>query len=432
MSTAENGDPAAPDPLELHPRLRQSLLSKYDDCALSARFDLDYGTDWSSHAAARGQIVHRAIAACLQQMVQLGESSVPVDVALAELDHVLRQVDVPMEGYEEQVVPIPLRTQADARVTMRTWAIYSAFDVEKIGGVERRFEATLQVPGPDGAPVDRLLTGKMDLLLFESPEHAIVVDWKDTFGAPPEKDDGVDDVSEAGYFQQLMYAWLLMKQYPALSAVTLREVYVRFLSGRAKSKKGKPINPLREATIDRAMLPEIETMLSSLVERFDRSVRTGKWRPAPGGHCSWCPRPEACTIFPTARGEGRITSQEDAERVAGRMLVARAAADQAAKALRSWSNRHGEIAVRDAKKRRVYGPTVQVVKVVPTPAELRRALANGVPPESLYREEERVVFRLHEPGDRHPQVAQVAQEEQLLAAMEKAAEERRKQNGGQG
>lgn len=416
--------PADTDPLARFPRLRQSLLSKMDDCSLSARFELEYQQGWSSQPAARGQIVHRAIGACLEKMVQQDETSVPVDVAMAELEHVFRQSEVPMDGPDDQVVPLPIRVQADARVTMRTWASYMGeYDVDQIAGVERRFDATIAYPGDDGLPVERVLTGKMDLLLIDGA-HATVVDWKDTFGVPPEKAEGVDDVSEEGYFQQRMYAWLLLRTYAGLQAVTLREVYVRFLSGRATDAKGRPINPVRTATVDRTMLPEIEAELAALVERFDRSVASGIWRASPGGHCSWCSRPERCTIFPTARGVGRITSAAEAEVVAGRMLVARAAADAAAASLRSWGNRHGDTPVKDAKKRRVYGPVVRTRVKSPGAAEVRRAVADGRPVDDLFTEEEYVTFTLHAPEERHPHIAAVAQEENLLLAMEKAAQER--------
>jgi hypothetical protein len=423
--------------VERFPRLRQSLLASFDACPLSARFDLEHRQGWSSSPAARGTLVHRTIARCLEVMEERDESTIPVDVALSIFDEVLRQADLPMEGDKlgDEVVAIPLREVASARVTVRTWAMYSAFDVRQFAGVERRLSTTIAYPGPDGVAVEREVTGKLDLLLIDGPT-AIVCDWKDTWGIPAERRgrevvevDGPpvgDNVSEEGYFQQRCYALLVFRAYPRVQRVVLREVYPRYLSGRVADRRGRAINPVREAVVDRYALPEIEGEFAALVERFDRSAASGIWRPSPGGHCSYCPRPTACTVFPEARQEGRIASREEAERVAGRLTVLDALRGQATRALRAWSNLHGDVPIPDAKRPKVYGPVVRTRTTAPTAEEMSAHVARGGRPEELYRTQEHVAFVVHTPEEAHPHAQAAREEEQgLLASMHAAAEQAR-------
>jgi hypothetical protein len=79
------------------------------------------------------------------------------------------------------------------------------------------------------------------------------------------------------------------------------------------------------------------------------------WLPSPGTHCGFCTAPQKCTIFPEARGEGRITSEEEAQKVAAQFIVATAILKQQREQLKGWCTQHGPIPVRDAKGSRVIG-----------------------------------------------------------------------------
>lgn len=423
-----------PRAVEAHQVVRQSLLSTYDVCALATKFDLELRQGWSSHAAATGQILHRAFAKCLAEMVAHNETRVPVGVALTVLEECFRQHDVPMAGHplEDHVVSIPLRWQAEARIIMRTWAGNSVWNPDQIASVERRLTAILRYPDGKGGHVDRGFTGKPDVLLIDGV-IGTVLDYKTGWGIPSEgtqrSAEGLasegDNISDEGFFWMRSYALLVFHRYPRLQRLVFREVYPRYLSGRAKDRKGRPINPVRQATIDRTDLPQIEQELSALIERFDRSVETGVWRPAPGTHCSFCPRPAACTIFPEARAEGRISSPEEAERVAGRLAVLDALKDQTTKALRSWSRAHGPVRIRNPKQSKVYGPVVRTRTMKPDAAVVAAHVAKGGKPEDLYVPEEYVTFVVHSPEEVHPHAAEAAQEEQVLLEMERAAAERK-------
>ncbi len=423
MSTVVSGPfPAA---VERFPRLRQSLLSTFDSCALSAKFDFEYRSGWSSHPAARGTLVHRVFAKCLQEMVAQNESRVPVDVALAVLDETIRQHDVGMQedGMNDVVVTVPLREIAEARIMVKTWAANSVWDPSKIASVEKRLSTMLVYPDDNGQPVYREFTGKLDMLLIEE-DTAIVVDWKSSWSLPSEKLEtpdvpSGDNVSDEGYFQMRAYALLVLRTYPRIQRVVLQEVYPRYRSGKSVDRKGRPINPVRQATIYRAELQDIEVEMNALVERFDRSYQADVWTPSPGSHCSYCPRVSACTILPEARAEGRIESQEDAEDLAARLMVAKSRVKQITDALRPWSEEHGDVPVKSAKGRKVYGPVIRTRKKTWKPEQIDAHVARGGRVEDMPTEEEYRTFTVHSPEEQHPTAAAIAQEEQILLAMEK-------------
>jgi hypothetical protein len=425
-----------PAAVERFPRIRQSWLSTFDNCALASQFETQFGEGWSSHPAARGQIVHRTLARCLKIMWERNEPYIPVDVALAELDDVIRQADVAIDEMGDEIVSIPVREIAEARITVKTWAMHTSWPVGDFAGIEKRLHTTLSYPDGDGGQVARMVTGRLDLLLIlESGEHAFVIDWKDTWGIPSERlgvtrvdaEDPFegDNISEEGYFQQRFYALLVLHHYPRVQRVTLQEFYPRYSSGKVLDRKGRPINPKREATVNRWQLGDIEAEMRALVERFDRAYHTGRFRPAPGSHCSYCLRPEACTIFPAAKGVGRISSPAEAERMAGRLNVLDALKRQTTKALRAWSNAHGDVRVRDAKRPRVYGPVVRLETSKPSQAQIRAATERGQDPSELYATREVVEFCVHSPEEVHPMVAAARAEEEQLVAMERAAAARK-------
>lgn len=424
-----------PTAIERFPRVRQSLLGTFDACALSARFDIDHRSHWTSHPAARGTLTHRVIAACLDHMVEHSQSRIPVDVAMDLFDEVMRQADLPMatdDPLGETVIGIPLREIASSRVTVRTWAMYSDYDVNDIVGIEKRLETVLTYADENGEVVERVFTAKPDLILIQdSGSLGIVNDWKDTWGIPGEKYSAEelaatgDNISDEGYFQMRAGALLSFRRWPRLQRITFREVYPRYLSGKVKDRKGRLINPIRQATIDRYVLPELEAEFSAILERFDRSVETGVWTPAPGTHCSYCPRPRSCTIFPEARQEGRITSPEEAEVVAGRFTVLDAMKAQATKALKTWSNHHGDVPIRGAKTPKVYGPVVRQRTISPSAEAVAQHVAAGGKPQDLYRTEDYIAFVVHAPDEVHPHAAASRREEETLLAMQRAAAARR-------
>lgn len=380
------------DVVRRYPAIRQSVLSSFDDCALSAFFSLSHGQLWSTHPQARGTIMHRTIAECVRTMVRQGEDSIPVSEAIQVLHEMLLQRDVP----DDEIVRVPLKQVGELRRFVAKWARDNSFDIAQVVSIEERLAAIVRYPHPvTGEIVERKLSGQLDCLLYQPPRRqgevpgALIIDWKDTWGLPPdhsedeakgEEDDG-SGLSWHGYFQQRFYAWLVMKNYPNVEKVTLQEFYIR---------KTEP----RPATVERKRLHLIEAEMALLAASFDAAVAqgapswpykleatlkpdapaelreqvdagrltledvpewvhpsVGKWRPSPGKHCDYCHKPGACPIEDEAKGEGAISSQAMAERYAAEYLVAKQVVEHRRKALHAWCEAHGPVFIKWAKGR---------------------------------------------------------------------------------
>lgn len=422
-----------PKAVKRFPRLRQSLLATFDNCALTSKFENELRIGWSTHPQARGQVFHRFAGRCLRELVAQREREMDVGVALAILNEVLRQEDVdrrcPVCGtteikpglskrgyracakghrFETELVNLPMEQVRELYIAAKKWAHDNVWPIENLATVEQRLEATLEYPSLYG-PVPRILTGQIDALFIEGEynERGVVYDWKDTWGLPAQT-----EISHPGYFQQRFYGWLVMKNFKTIHFVTLREQYPRYTE-------------TREATLTRDELDDVELELAALAERFDRSYEEQVHPPAPGKHCSWCLRPSACPILPEARGEGRITSLEDAKRKAGQWIVAKEAAGQIAKALKAFCDVHGPVPVRHAKGRRVVGFQRSVSEVKPTLEETRQAELIGKPVADLYRKRVSTRFGDYAPK---PEEAEKAQDAKLLRQLERSLDAARQAN----
>lgn len=335
------------------PTVRQSTLSSFDDCELSALFRLRYENGWSTHPQARGTIFHRFAAECLRTMREQDSESIPGGVAMSILEDVCYQRNVP----PEDIVRVPLRELPDLEMAAWKFAKDNSFTVRNIIAVERRLEAELTYEGEDGQLVTRTLSGQIDALIARPPDEAVVLDWKDTWALPPEHDEDDDDpgLSYHGFFQQQFYAWLVMRKFPAVQAVVLREFYVR----RTKA---------RPARVTRQDLPKIEQRLRYLLAAFDRAVAAGSpkrltladleahgsWKPSPGKHCFWCMKAHLCPIDDDYK-DGGIRTPEDASRAAAVKQQAMSVAKRMKELCKPWVELHGPIPLKNAKGRRVLG-----------------------------------------------------------------------------
>lgn len=402
-----------PTALTKFPRVRQSLLATFDQCALLSKFDQEYRKGWSGHPQGRGQIFHRFASKALLTMNEHNERHLDPEDGLTILRECLRQHDVE----DRDVVTIPFSQIKDLRWVVIKFCNDNVFDVQFLAEIEQRFRGKVAYPNEQGELIEREITGALDALFIPEPDWAVVLDWKDTWSLPPES-----EMSEGGYFQQRFYALLVFLRYPAIQRVTLREFYVRY---------SEP----REATVFRSELPNITDEIAALVERFDRAVEHGTWplpappanpvlwSPSPGAHCGWCPRPGACPIFPDARVQGAITDAETAERWAAEQIVAKAAVSQRDKALRAWAGHAGSIPIKHAKDpNRVLGYRSTTRTSRPTKEQLEAALAlegADLNPEGLYKEATSTRFEAHSAGEsENPPDA--ADDVGLVAALEES------------
>ena len=366
-----------PRAMQDFPRLRQSTLAAFDACPLTWHFDVLYGKSFVSAPSARGILWHRFFAKCFYEMARLGEERLEVDVAIAILNETLHQADVP----DEEVVPCPMSEVRDLYWMAKKFAYETTWNIGNLVDVEQRLETYVEYPDPEGGSVRRTFSGQLDVLFAEgiSLDRAIVVDAKTSWWLPP-----ASDISEAGFFQQRAYALLVFANHSTINSVTLREFYPRYSQNR-------------EATLYRDQVDELREQFGALVERFDRSYERQMWHPTPGGHCSYCPRPTACPIFPTAKRRGRISSPEEASTVAAQVLVGEAAIKQGKEALKAWAAVHGPVPVRDAKANRVWGHRASKRTDRPTREQMERAIQTGETLDDLYRETIGTRFDIHIP-----------------------------------
>lgn len=422
-----------PRAMRRFPVLRQSWLSSFDKCALSARFDQEYRRGWDAHHQARGVVFHRFAGRALREMALLGERSIEVDVALAILHEVIRQDDVDREcpdcfsarvapgiskdgmrrcldcgaRFETELTNLPAHELKDLYWTVKKWAHETSWETEHLYSVEERMKAPVFYENRlGGAGVERWLSGQIDAL-FEYPDGtAVVVDWKDTWGMP-----APTEVSFEGYFQQRFYGWLVMKNRKHVEKVVLREFYERY-------------SEAREAVVWRERLDDIEAELAALAERFDRAFEEKVFPPSPGKQCSWCVRPTACPIVVPARGDGRILDGGHARKAAGQLIVIESVEAQLKAALKAWSDTHGPVEVKDAKGLRYFGFRRKQRRERPTRERLQEAIAaaGGIEHldlDELYPEKAGTTFGAFTPS---PEETPEAQDARLLRDLERSAE----------
>lgn len=339
--------------IKAYPRVRQSLLAKHDDCALSAYFEMRYTGYWSSLPAASGIIFHRFCSECLKSMREADSEYIEVELAVAILEEVLEQRNVP--PYER--IRIPLREVPTLRWMARKFAKDNRFSIRHVVDVEHRLEADLEYRDDEGELRRRTLTGQLDALIADPrrEDEAVIIDWKSGWGLPPRrKEDDVDPgLSYHGYFQQRFYGWLVMKNYPHIKAVTLREFYVRRTDARP-------------ARLARKELPIVEEDLARAVRDLDLCLASGKpkklklpqvapWNPSPGKHCANCPGAARCPIESDARERHAVTSRKQAERMVAELEVAESVRKSHREALRPYVEAHGPVGARWSKGRRAFG-----------------------------------------------------------------------------
>ena len=342
--------------IERWPVLRQSDLAWFDMCELGTYFHMKLDTGWSSTPQARGTIEHRVIAACVREMQRNDSESIDPEVAKAILWEKLRQHGVP----PEERVRVPIEEIPVMERAMGKWGWDNALSIRDVLDTERRLFGMLSYRAEGGERIERTISGQLDLTMLRGEDELLVLDWKGALHAPVERDedDNADGkgLGPGGFFQQRLYSTLVLQNFMSLKAVILREVYHR-------------LTKMRPARMTRAELPRAEEMLALVVENFDAALAAGAppaltidaleahghWRPSPGpSHCRMCPGRRFCPIDDEVT-VGGITSQEEAERLAGARTTARAIDAAVKPHLEAWADLHGPIPLKSAKGPRVLG-----------------------------------------------------------------------------
>lgn len=335
---------SAPDPL------RQSQIARFDNCALSLKLDV-MSPAYGVNIAAIGTLWHRWVARAIALMRAHGWTEFPVEMGFAELQDVVAQRDVPAEAY----VHVPIAELKWLRICVAKWCHGGRFNAGRVIAIEEELQGTLAVPDGHGGFYERTIVGHPDCIVADPPDGVIVIDWK-TGWAPPAKlgeedldnrtanaEDRDEKLTDQGYAQQVIYGFLILKNYPAVNRVTLREAYIRH-------------GEYREATVTRERLERLEDVIAAVIAQIDAAFEDGpdsaRWVPTAGVHCGVCPAPRHCPLKEFA---GIPTNEEEAVELAREWIVAAQVRKERAPLLKGWVDAHGPVPIDHGKGRREVG-----------------------------------------------------------------------------
>lgn len=334
---------------------RQSLLRSFEVCPRRALHDLLIPNDLSvgnvGSSADLGSASHAVFGEIMATLKREGSS----------LDEQGRRVVVEQlstqEGIEvmyEVLAAGEWVLTAEDRDTLRDFVLWFCsypryrFNPGRIISLEQRL--SLDLLCPDG--VTRTLTGQPDVVLSDPPDGLVVVDWKTGRGKPPsprkmpeegEPIVGRQYLSEGGTYQLDIYGLLVLKGRtedgyllaPRAQRVTLREAWMRF-------------GETREATLGIDELEHVEREIAVQMMLLDRAIDEGPdsgtklTNPRPGRQClRSCPVSLSCSVPPEQRGDGAITSPDQADAIAKDWVKGRAQDAARRSLLKAWNEETG-------------------------------------------------------------------------------------------
>jgi hypothetical protein len=275
---------------------RQSTLRMFSLCPLATSWALEDDGDYSSEEAALGTVAHGVLERILHELRRYGERRTDLMQLMGE---VATDPDMPVLG-SEALATLEILTKQIAKME---WS------ASRLVALEDRLFA--DVPCPDGQT--RRVTGQPDFVMRgDQSGEAVVGDLKTGRSAPPPaprdddwtKEQGKPYLSERGLFQLDLNALLVMRKWPSIHTVVLREWHLRHAT-------------TREAWLTRDELPQVERRVGILLQNFE-AMRAGRRKPQAraGTHCKpMCPRPASCPIPAAERrsnlvGNGEIVAPE--------------------------------------------------------------------------------------------------------------------------
>lgn len=334
--------------------VRQSTLRMFSQCSLATSWALEDDGEYSSEEAALGTVAHGVLELILRDLKRSGEERIAFDRALVLMGQAATDPAMPVLG-SEALATLKILTLQLAKME---WS------ATRVVALEDRLWA--DVPCPDGEI--RRVTGQPDFVMRgDVAGEAIVGDLKTGQAKPPPaprdddwmKDQGRPYLSERGLFQLDLNGLLVMRKWPRLHTVILREWHLRHAT-------------TREAWLTRDELPEVERRVGILLQNFWQ-MRTGTRKPEAraGTHCKpMCPRPASCPIPPEERrsiitGNGEIVDKRRAHTAAWVYAAVAAQKDRLTDALKPWCEEHdipvegGYVGWRSSGKSRSFGVHTQ-------------------------------------------------------------------------
>lgn len=324
---------AAPTAAVSHPvsdpdpnlRYRQSTVRDYvTGCPRSVVLSSHLTTGTIGSSADLGSALHATGAEMRRTLRRHGEVQMSTEEAVCIMREVVGSGSwiLPPDDYMRLV-------EMTCNMAAETW------NPSRFMAIEQRL--WMDVVCPDGQT--RRFTGTPDLVIADPPDGIILLDDKSGLAKPQtpreaippgEAIRGAQYLSAGGFFQLVAYFALCAAEWPRVQRATLREKNWRW-----------PLDPPREATIDRADLEHILPYLGMAMQQLDQGLREGEGsefaQPRPGPQCATrCPVKRSCPVPVEQRGLGALDSHEAADVEAKRWHVIRALGEEMRKALKTY------------------------------------------------------------------------------------------------
>ncbi len=255
-----------------------------------------------SDAAREGQVMHRVFAEYERHLV---DSFLQTDLDA-------------MRGIARRVLTearVPQARRAGLLDAADQFAGSQLFHPGRIVAIEKRHEFA--------TPGGHAIVAIPDLVVRdETPGVVRVVDWKGSYALPSE-DDLKRDV------QVMLYALAVFAEFPdAYEAVHVRALW----------RRGTDVS----VAITRDDAAEFARSLDARLDHLEALIaQGGPFDPYPGGDtCDWCEHVRRCPLPEEVRPV-TVASQEDAERLAGRVYALRCLADDLSRGLQAWCKENG-------------------------------------------------------------------------------------------
>jgi hypothetical protein len=173
---------------------------------------------------------------------------------------------------------------------------------------------------------------------------------------------GFSDAQARHELQGRFYAASARRLYPGFAKYRIRFDFVRW--GFSAS-----------ATFDTADLDQVDAELAITRQQIERAHAENAWPAVPGQHCGFC-RLECPVVNDARLAPVRISSAEDAQRIAGQLLVLQQAATARRKALEAWCAGEGPVTIGG----REWAHRPSAVTTFPIAAVMQILIDQGVTP----------------------------------------------------
>lgn len=291
------------------PTLRQSFLARYRLCPYSAHH-ADLLPDASTHDQNRGTLLHALAAEVVARCVKDNLSVYPPDEAKRLMDQMIRQGGLPIGDQYDTLMGLAYKFAAER-----------SFDIANIVDLEETY--SLEIEGA-------LLTGRPDYLAITEQGECEIRDYKSTWATEPEADHD-------GTFQCRLYAVLAADAYPQIHTFRLVVDWLRWGWDRHSECE------LSRQEVEEFRDGELAALVAQVLVDRDRE----QWEAACGSWCATCPVAHHCPLPAELRGDGEITTREEAQIVGEALLPLRKQAKGLTAALRAWCAENGPVVTGD-------------------------------------------------------------------------------------